>query len=221
MTTNSGKLRPQTTAEAVRAVMREISHIGIDKAFRNKHQNYNFRSVDQVFQTFSPILSSVGLLMIPNVESCDVSEIHPLPSADARAKIQHKATVSVRYDLRLADSDPGDVISATFCGQGIDTSDKAVAQALTSAFKYAVFQIFCVPLAGCVDADADDPERPSEAPPVETLSEQDQAFVDRLESASSVDELKSIGAEIAQAYGVGKSPRAIRAAFKSRRDALK
>lgn len=212
--------RPQTTAEAIAAVSLAVSRIGIDKSNRNQIQKFNFRSVDQVFQTMSPILSDVGLLMLPNVESCETSEIHP---RDERKATQHKATIRVRYDLRLASSDPGDVISVTVYAQGLDVSDKAVSKALSAAFKYAVFQTFVVPLEGCVDPDHDSETDGGDAgrsSKMHSPSEVDQRFIKRLEAASNMDELKKVSSDIASEYGIGKSPKILVETFKACRERL-
>ena len=58
-------------------------------------------------------------------------------------------------------SEDGSNVSAVVIGEGMDTGDKATNKAMAIAFKYACFQVFCIPTEEMQDPDAKIPE-PSE-----------------------------------------------------------
>jgi hypothetical protein len=58
----------------------------------------------------------------------------------------------VKYTFYAED---GSSISATVIGEGMDTGDKATNKAMSIAFKYACFQVFCIPTEEMVDPDAE------------------------------------------------------------------
>lgn len=219
---------PKTTAEGLALVARRMAEIGIAKSNRmnaGRGGAFDFRSVDQVFQTLSPMLVEAGLIMTPTVEDLETSEIHPLDSSKG---VTYKATIRIRYDFRLA-SNPADVISATFVGVGLDNYDKAANKAASACFKYCVFQTFCVPLSGCIDSDAEpEPEQPTgpvqrddDPAGVDDLDEIGRSFLDRIEKADSPAKIQAIGREMASRYGVGRVPETLGQSWKAKRDALR
>ncbi len=55
-------------------------------------------------------------------------------------------------------ADDGSSIEAVTIGEGMDSGDKATNKAMAVAFKYACFQVFCIPTEEMKDPDADTPE---------------------------------------------------------------
>jgi hypothetical protein len=55
--------------KAIQNVMRDLCKTGITKDDVNKFDRYNFRGIDKVLNTISPLLSKHGLLILPEVKN--------------------------------------------------------------------------------------------------------------------------------------------------------
>lgn len=133
--------RRETTMEVYRAinlVHQELSKIGIQKDSKNKFDNYMFRGIDAVYNTVSPILAKHGLLILQRVLDCSTVE-----RLSKDGKTLFFSTVNVEFDL-VSCSD-GSKHTIKTVGEGMDRSDKSINKALTAAYKYALFQCFCIP----------------------------------------------------------------------------
>lgn len=111
-------------------VMSSVSHI--EKAQRNEHFNYNFRGIDDVLNALHRPLSDHGVFYLPTVLEHDVSHTGK----------QYHATVKVQYTFY---GPKGDSVSSIVVAEGLDTSDKAATKAMSTALKYALLQVFCIP----------------------------------------------------------------------------
>lgn len=133
----------------------ELAKDGIGKNRKNTSQNFNFRGVDDVYAALSPLLAANGVVITPHVLAREKLE-HTTKSGGAI----YSVSVTVRYVLHASD---GSQIECVVCGEAMDTGDKATTKALSGAYKYMAFQVFCIPVEGQEDADATTPE------PTETL----------------------------------------------------
>jgi hypothetical protein len=68
------------------------------------------------------------------------------------------------------------------CGEAMDSADKATNKAMSAAYKYALFQAFCIPTEGDNDADATTQE-------VKDGVVLDQSILDAFRMAVTMDEL--------------------------------
>jgi len=150
------------TSEAIVKVKTELAQLGIGKDGRNEGQGFRFRSIDQVMDALSAITARNGLVIAPFVMDFRREE-----TTSKTGTVNMTTIVTVRYDMRAQDAEPGDVVSACFIGEGKDSGDKASSKALAMAYKYFSLQTFIIPLSGQqvfaddapqVDADATDPE---------------------------------------------------------------
>ena len=60
--------------------------------------------------------------------------------------------LTIRFDFIAID---GSSISATVIGEAMDSGDKATNKAMSIAFKYACFQVFCIPTEEMQDPDSE------------------------------------------------------------------
>lgn len=112
---------------------RVMSEIGaIEKSQRNTHFNFNFRGIDDVMNALHGPLTKHGVFFVPQVQASEV----------ARGDKQWHATVTVRYEFF---GPLGDSVTATVTAEGLDSSDKAATKAMSTALKYALLQVFCIP----------------------------------------------------------------------------
>lgn len=146
----------RTIFKALSAVQSDLSKVGIAKNQKNSHQGYKFRGIDDVLNTLAPIIAEHGILIIPNVLSKDIKT-----TTTKNGGIASHAILEVGFVLY--DSE-GDSICHTAYGEALDTSDKAVNKAMTAAYKYFLFQAFCIPVEGVDDADSQQIEQETNEP---------------------------------------------------------
>lgn len=140
----------RTIFKALTAVQKDLAAAGIAKADTNTFDNYKFRGIDAVLNALAPILSRHGVIIMPSITG---SEIRTVTSS--QGKPQNHAKVTVDYTLYDAD---GDSITHSFVGEGMDRGDKSLNKACTAAYKYFLFEAFCIPVEGTPDADTESPE---------------------------------------------------------------
>ena len=169
----------RTIFKALTAVQADLASHGIAKADTNTFDNYKFRGIDAVLNALAPLLSKHGVVIIPSVTS---SEIRTVPTA--KGGTQNHAKVTVDYTLYDAE---GDSITHSFVGEGMDRGDKSLNKACTAAFKYFLFEAFCIPVDGTADADRDSPEIGLVVEP-DPLQIHLAAVADNLESISYIKE---------------------------------
>lgn len=134
--------------KAINAVQAELSKIGITKDGRNTQgKGYNFRGIDQVYNTLSPLLSKHGLCILPRVVKSEQTE---RTSSNGNALIY--SYVTMEFDLVCAED--GSKHTVCTVGEAFDSGDKSMNKAMSAAYKYAAFQAFAIPTEGDNDADA-------------------------------------------------------------------
>lgn len=133
--------------ETINAVMEEIGAVG--KNSRNEKQKYMYRGVDDVMNALNPAFIKHKLFMVPEVVSQTREE-----RQTANDKNLIYSVLSVKYTFYAED---GSSIYTIVPGEGMDSGDKASNKAMSSAFKYACFQTFCIPTEEMKDPDAETP----------------------------------------------------------------
>ncbi len=137
---------------AVAAVSDDLAKIGISKDSRNEAQKFKYRGIDAVYNTLGPLLAKHRLIIAPKLLGISNEEkIKP----DGKALFYTRVTVEYVF----ISAEDGSTFSAVFPGEAMDSSDKATNKAMTAAYKYLVFQIFCIPISpeegSAMDADND------------------------------------------------------------------
>lgn len=135
--------------EAIRSITEKLSEIGIPKNQRNKDQDYKFRGIDDVYNVLSALLAKNCLVIFPKV----LSRVET-PRQTSRGSIMFNVCVNVQYKI-VSSVDGSFELSETF-GEASDMADKATNKALSAAYKYMAFQLFCIPV-DAVDADSETP----------------------------------------------------------------
>lgn len=134
--------------ETVSAVMKDIGAIG--KTSKNTTQGFMFRGIDAVMNAINPALVKYKLFIVPEVLEQSREERQTTKGGTLIYSI-----VKVKYTFYAED---GSSISATVIGEGMDSGDKATNKAMSIAFKYACFQVFCIPTEEMVDPDKESHE---------------------------------------------------------------
>jgi hypothetical protein len=168
-----------TIYQALGQVMRNVSAIA--KLGRNSAQGFAFRGIDQVYDALHGPLADAGVVIVPEVLSIERSEV-----ATRNGGTMSHVVVTVKYHFT---GPAGDEVVAVVAGEAADSGDKAISKAMSMAFKYAAFQVLCIPL-GEKDADAETHEFTGARRPVETARTEVAAKAERTPGGASV---KAVG----------------------------
>lgn len=134
--------------EAIADIMKEGYAITKDK--KNSTQGFMYRGIDDVMNTFQPLMASRGIFVVPEVLDATREERQTKSGTNMLYSV-----LKVRYTFYASD---GSNVSAVVIGEGMDSGDKASNKALAVAMKYAMFQTFCIPTEEMKDPDAETPE---------------------------------------------------------------
>lgn len=127
----------------------------ITKNKRNQQQGFMYRGIDDVMNTFQPLLAKNKIFVVPEVLTEYREE-----RTTSKDKTLIYSVLKVKYTFYAED---GSSVSAVVVGEGMDSGDKASNKAMAVAMKYAMFQTFCIPTEEMVDPDAETPP-PSKKP---------------------------------------------------------
>lgn len=124
--------------------MNEVNSIGKDNY--NKTQNFKFRGIDDVMNTMHPILSKNNIFVAPEVENIEREE---RTSKNGGLIIYTVATIKFTFY-----AEDGSNIVVKVVGEAMDSGDKGMNKAMSIAYKYALFQVFCIPTEDDPDKDS-------------------------------------------------------------------
>lgn len=134
--------------QAINAVMKDCGAVGKDS--RNPQQGYQYRGIDAVMNAINPALTKNKVFVAPEVLEQTREE-----RQSAKGGLLIYSIVKVKYTFYAED---GSNVSAVVMGEGMDSGDKATNKAMSAAFKYALFQTFCIPTEEMIDSEIDSPE---------------------------------------------------------------
>lgn len=132
--------------ESINKVMEEIGHIGKEKQTTGG-QRYNYRGVDDVMNALNPALIKYKLFIVPEI----LEQIREEKTTTNGGKVIY-SVCKIKYTFYAVD---GTHVEATVIGEAFDSGDKATNKAMSVAFKYACFQVFCIPTEEMKDPDAE------------------------------------------------------------------
>lgn len=121
--------------EAISAAMDDIGAVG--KTSKNQTQGFMFRGIDAVMNAINPALIKNHIFIVPEV----LEQVREERTSSKGATLIY-SICKVKYTFYAED---GSHIDAVVIGEGMDSGDKATNKAMSIAFKYACFQVFCIP----------------------------------------------------------------------------
>jgi hypothetical protein len=133
--------------EAIPAILADVDAIAKNR--QNKQQGFAFRGIDDVMNTLHPLFAKHKVF-----PTCEFSEMTRSERETKSGGTMFVVTMKAKYTLYAAD---GSSVSTSAVGEGQDSGDKATNKAMSACYKYAMFQLLCIPTEA-VDADADTPE---------------------------------------------------------------
>lgn len=131
--------------QSIIAVMEDVGAIGKDK--KNQSQGFMYRGVDDVMNALNPAFIKNKIFTVPQV-----LEQHREERATAKGGLLIYSICKVKYTFYAEDGSSVEVVTI---GEGMDSGDKATNKAMAIAFKYACFQLFCIPTEEMTDPDAE------------------------------------------------------------------
>jgi hypothetical protein len=167
---------------AISAAMADVEAIGKDR--RNQQQGFNFRGIDDVYNSMHNILSKHKIFTVPEILSVESTE---KPSKSGGILFYEKYKIQYTFY-----ADDGSSVKAVVIGIGMDSGDKAGNKAMSIAHKYALLQVFCIPTADEKDPDAESHEpkytKPAPAPvaPVPAYIQPDKGILSLAQAVAPV-----------------------------------
>lgn len=149
---------------AINAAMADIGAIQKDK--KNKSQGFMYRGVDDVMNALNPAFIEHKIFV--------ATEVLDQRREERKTSNNGNLIYSIcKVQFTFYSAEDGSSIKVITIGEGMDSGDKATNKAMSVAFKYACFQLFCIPTEEMSDEQADarpvDPDRESHTtkPPAE------------------------------------------------------
>lgn len=130
---------------AISAIMNDIGAIG--KTSKNQQQGFMYRGIDAVMNALNPAFIKHKVFVVPEVLEMTREE---RTTKSGTALIYTMARV--RYTFYAED---GSNVQAVVIGEGMDSGDKSCNKAMSIAYKYACFQVFCIPTEEFKDPDGE------------------------------------------------------------------
>lgn len=151
---------------AISAAMADISAIGKDKY--NQQQGFKFRGIDDVMNALKPILTKNKIFTVPQV----LEQTREIKVTTKGGELRYSL---LKIAFRFYTTD-GSFVEAVTLGEGMDSGDKASNKAMAIAYKYALFQVFCIPTEEMADPDGEsyetkhEPQKKPEQPKPQSKS---------------------------------------------------
>ena len=134
---------------AISGVIADVGAVGKDKI--NKQQGFKFRSVDDVYNALHPALAKNKVFIVPEI----LEQSREVVGTTKNGAKMTLVICKIKFTFYAED---GSFVESVIIGEALDTGDKATNKAMAIAYKYACFQVFCIPTEEMVDPDAESPE---------------------------------------------------------------
>lgn len=127
--------QPFQIHRSMAAILKDCGAIGKERT--NTEQKYKFRGIDDVYNELHDVFAKHGVFCMPRVISHTQSQKQAKSGAWATITI-----VEVEFDFVAGD---GSLITCKTVGEAADYGDKSTNKAMSTAQKYALFQVFLIP----------------------------------------------------------------------------
>lgn len=134
--------------ESIAAIMAEITPVAKDQ--KNLQQNFMYRGVDGVMNALSPLLAKHKVFIVPEIMNSTRED-----RVSNKGNNLIYSILTIRYTFYAED---GSSVRAIIIGEGMDSGDKATNKAMAIGYKYACFQVFCIPTEEMPDPDGESHE---------------------------------------------------------------
>ena len=165
------------------SIINTMKSVGaVAKGEFNTYDKYKFRGIDAVMNALGPAMRQNGIFCTPHV----ISHIQEARDSRKGEKLMY-TIVHVEYTFY---ADDGSSVKADVYGEAMDRSDKSTNKAMSAAFKYALFQTFCIPTEDFIDTETESPE-PEQQKPVNKKKQDSEPDCPREEAFPPIDQMVS------------------------------
>jgi len=171
---------------AIKGIMEEVG--AIKKDHKNPMQGYQFRGIDDAYNALQPALMRYGVFITP-----EVLEMQREERETKKGGVLIYTILTIKFTFHAGD---GSYVEATTIGEAMDSSDKSANKAMSAAYKYAIFQVFCIPVSenggGAVDSEKDHHEPAPKTNGKMSKAQKDTIFKSGKKSNLSDDEIRQL-----------------------------
>jgi len=125
-------------------IMQELPAIG--KTQRNQQQKFNFRGIDDIYNTLQPLMAKHGVVSVPFV-------VTDIVRKEVKTRNGGTGIHQTSKHIFQVHADDGSYVNCEAIGEGIDYGDKVSNKCASIAHKYALLQLFCIPTEEKKDPD--------------------------------------------------------------------
>jgi len=143
---------------AIPEAIKLIESVGKDH--KNEKQGWKFRSIDDVYNAVNKAVKEVGITICPNYEIV-TDKTEEVTNSYGKKSMQNEIVLKANYKIYAKD---GSYIEVVTFGKKLDYGDKGFNAAMSTAYKYMMFQVFCIPTEEESKNDPDN-ETPESLPP--------------------------------------------------------
>ena len=118
-------------AKKILSIMSEIK--AIEKTELDEEKNFKYIKSDEVISMVKPLLEKYKVIILPS------KILGIIPQGN-------KVYISMKYQFIDAESEEGDMVEVEIPGGGFDEKGRAIYAALTGAYRYAMQEVFAIPL---------------------------------------------------------------------------
>lgn len=134
--------------QAINAVQADLASVGITKDRKaTQGASFAYRGIDDVYNAIAPLLAKHKLVVLPRM-----LERTQVERQSKNGGALFYTTVKAEFDL--VSSEDGSKHTICTYGEAMDSGDKSTNKAMSTAFKYGMFQTLCAPTEGDNDPDA-------------------------------------------------------------------
>jgi len=126
-------------------VMSSVGAIG--KGRKNTMQNYTFRGIDDMYNVLNKHLSDNGIFFASEI----VSEKREERVTKSGGNLIY-TILRIKWTVYAED---GSNITTETVGEAMDSADKSSNKAMSASYKYAMMQLFCIPIDEPKDTEND------------------------------------------------------------------
>lgn len=188
-------MEKQLIFQKIPLIMSKVWPIAKDRT--NSAQGYKFRGIDDMYNALNSHLAEEKIFFTSEVLST------------AREERETKAWWTLMYSIITmkftAYAEDWSNVSSTTVGEAMDSWDKSMNKAMSTAYKYALMQIFCIPTEDEKDTETQTHEvksKPQLWEKKEYPRTEADNFLDSMEIEDDIEHLKTIFAKL---YSLGKS----------------
>lgn len=152
---------------AISNIMGKVGVIGKEKT--NTQQGYKFRGIDDMYNALNEHLASEKVFA-----TSEILDMKREERASKSGGVLLYTILTMQFTFHAED---GSSVPSVTVGEAMDSGDKSCNKAMSTAYKYALMQIFCIPTLDTKDtetethevvAKSEDPTAPTYVPDTTT-----------------------------------------------------